>query len=91
MQKKLYQFKYGYHNFFVMDDGQQLTLIMVSRSINPSLKMISTFVSTCHIYIQVYVVEMIRYVENLVLNHLVFDRTQIPHFVVLIYIFHFGS
>ena len=74
-----------------MDDGQQLTLIMVSRSINPSLNMISTFVSTLRIYIQVHVVEMILNVESLELNHLVFDRTQIPHFVVLMYIFHFVS
>ena len=56
-----------------MDDGQQLMLIMSSRSINPSLKMISTFVSTRGIYIQVHVVEMILYVESLVPNNLVFD------------------
>ena len=73
------------------DDGQQLTLIMVSQSINPLLKMISTFVSTLRIYIQVHVLEMILCVESLVLNQLVFGRTQIPHFVVLMYIFHFGS
>ena len=74
-----------------MDDGQQLMIIMVSRSIKPLLKMISTFVSTWRIYIQVHVVEMILYVESLVLNHMVFEQTQIPPFVLLMYIYRLGS